>query len=254
MSHIFFSLPLIAVVSLNAQSAVVAFQSPPEQTALLELYTSEGCSSCPPAESWLSRLKTSPGLWRDFVPVAFHLDYWDNLGWRDSWAARAFTDRQRAYAKTWRSDNVYTPGLVLNGREWRDWPGQKEGPKRSGAKAGVLRVGSSDGKRWEAGFAPANFDGANYEVHAALLAGDLSSDVKGGENRGRHLNHDFVVLSLVRASLTRAGDQARGAFVLPAQTGTAAGSRALAVWITRPGGLEPLQATGGWLVPTPPGH
>ncbi len=251
MRQILACLPLIGGLSLNTRSAVIAFQSPPEQTSLLELYTSEGCSSCPPAESWLSRLKTSPGLWRDFVPLAFHVDYWDSLGWRDSWATREFSDRQRAYAQSWRSEHVYTPGLVLNGREWRDWPGQKDGPKRSGARAGVLRVSSSDGRRWEVNFAPANPGVANYEVHSTLLAFDLSSEVKGGENRGRHLNHDFVVLSMTRASLTRAGDQARGDFVLPARSDSPADNLALAVWITRPGRLEPLQATGGWLVPPP---
>src|SRR5205814_363291 len=59
-------------------------ESGPQKTHLLELYTSEGCSSCPPAESWMSKLKAEPRLWKDFVPVAFHVDYWDRLGWRHS--------------------------------------------------------------------------------------------------------------------------------------------------------------------------
>jgi hypothetical protein len=62
--------------------AELVFESTDPQTPLLELYTSEGCSSCPPAEAWRARLKDAPGLWRDFVPVAFHVDYWDHLGWR----------------------------------------------------------------------------------------------------------------------------------------------------------------------------
>src|SRR5258708_40149645 len=115
---------------LNAEP--VTFQSSETQTALLELYTSEGCSSCPPAETWLSRLKESPGLWKDFVPVAFHVDYWDRLGWRDPFADRGFSDRQSAYAELWHSENVYTPEFVLNGKDWRAWPLHKSIPKPSG--------------------------------------------------------------------------------------------------------------------------
>src|SRR5437899_10682781 len=95
---------LWAGCAASAQTTGVTFQSSEKQTALLELFTSEGCSSCPPAEAWLSRLQDSTGLWRDVVPVAFHVDYWDYLGWRDRWAAKDFSERQRAYAASWRSD------------------------------------------------------------------------------------------------------------------------------------------------------
>ena len=77
------------------QSMPVIFKSSERRTALLELYTSEGCSSCPPAETWLSRLTDSPGLWKDFVPIGFHVDYWDHLGWRDKWGSKAFSERQQ---------------------------------------------------------------------------------------------------------------------------------------------------------------
>src|ERR1700756_5656843 len=89
--------------------AQVQFQSGPKQVGLLELYTSEGCSSCPAAEDWLTRLRRSASLWKEFAPVAFHVDYWDSLGWKDKWSNAAFTKRQRAYAEAWRSDNIYTP-------------------------------------------------------------------------------------------------------------------------------------------------
>lgn len=248
MSRFFFCLLLFVMFSVNAQSTVVTFQSATEQAALLELYTSEGCSSCPPAEAWLSGLKESPGLWKDFVPLAFHVDYWDDLGWRDPWAERGFSDRQRAYAESWHNENIYTPGFVLNGKEWSDSSGRKDGLKPSGAKAGVLAVSSSDTNRWQVNFAPVNTDGQNYEVHAALLAGDLSSDVKAGENRGRRLNHDFAVLTLVNAPLVRSGGLVQGDFVLTMPRNAAGSSLALAIWITRTGNLGPLQATGGWLV------
>jgi hypothetical protein len=106
-------------VTVHIDAAPFSFKSGENQAALVELYTSEGCSSCPPAEAWLSRLKDGPGLWKEFVPVAFHVDYWDYLGWRDKWSAEAFSARQRAYASAWHNDNIYTPGFILNGSEWR---------------------------------------------------------------------------------------------------------------------------------------
>jgi hypothetical protein len=234
-------------VSVNA--APIQFQSAPTQTALLELYTSEGCSSCPPAEAWLTQLKDHPKLWSEFVPVAFHVDYWDYLGWRDPWADKSFSQRQRALAQQWRSASIYTPGFVLNGKEWRSWTGRKDGLQFGGATAGVLTVASSDTNRWQVSFAPATTNGTDYKVNAALLAGGLRSDVKGGENRGRRLRHDFVALTLAQATLVQQGKEARGEFVLTQNPNAAGGNLALAVWITRAGRLEPVQAVGGWLRP-----
>ena len=247
MRALFLWLAAMSVATVNGQNTALTFQSSGNKTALIELYTSEGCSSCPPAEAWLSRLKESPGLWKDFVPLAFHVDYWDYLGWQDPWASNSFSDRQRAYAKQWRSDTIYTPGFVLDGKEWRDWSGRKDGPKSGVAKAGVLTVSSVDMNRWQVSFAPANTAGAGYEVHAALLACGLSSNVKAGENRGHLLTHDFVVLTFAKASLARSGDVAQGEFVFSKQRSVAKSDLALAVWIMAAGRLEPLQATGGWL-------
>ena len=110
---------LSSVLTLRAADFEV--ETGPQRVHLIELFTSQGCSSCPPAEVWLSKLKSEPGLWKNFVPLAFHVDYWDYLGWRDPWATKEFSDRQRNYAEAWRRDSVYTPGFVLNGREWREW-------------------------------------------------------------------------------------------------------------------------------------
>jgi hypothetical protein len=89
----------LALVALGTtQVGAQTFQSGPARVGLLELYTSEGCSSCPPAESWLSGLAGNDALWKDVVPVAFHVDYWDYLGWRDVFASSAFSERQRDYA------------------------------------------------------------------------------------------------------------------------------------------------------------
>src|SRR2546423_1193112 len=96
--------PVMAVLlgaAVAADAANHSFESGAARVALLELYTSEGCSSCPPADAWLTRLKGSPDLWRKFVPVAFHVQYWDRLGWRDRLGDPRFAERQSAYAHAW---------------------------------------------------------------------------------------------------------------------------------------------------------
>ena len=105
------------------------FESGAAQTTLLELFTSEGCSSCPVAEKWLSQFKTNSDLWKKIVPVAFHVDYWDNLGWPDRFAKAEFTLRQRRYAASWPTGAVYTPAFVVNGKEWSGFFDQKAPPK-----------------------------------------------------------------------------------------------------------------------------
>jgi len=234
-------------MGMNAQSNPVVFESTDRQAALLELFTSEGCSSCPPAETWLNGLKHSPGLWRQFVPLAFHVDYWDYLGWRDSWASKDFSDRQRVYAESWRSDSIYTPGFVLNGKEWRDWSRSKDGPRSSGAKAGVLKISSGDLKRWQVSFAPSSNAKVKYEVHAALLANGLTSDITAGENRGRRLNHDFVVTVLAKISLKIEDNTCKGEIFLAGTGNRQSEGNAIVAWVTRVGHLEPVQAVGGWL-------
>jgi hypothetical protein len=180
--------------------------------------------------------------------VAFHVDYWDQLGWKDPLADPEFSERQHAYAELWHAENIYTPEFVLDGKEWTRWQLQKNGPGRSGAKAGVLKVGSTEKDRWQATFQPANVENGKYEIHAALLSGGLSSDVKAGENRGRRLIHDFAVLNFVTVLMTRNGDTLHSQFILPPRPGVAGSSVAVAVWVTHAEALEPLQATGGWLV------
>jgi hypothetical protein len=239
---------LMAILPAGAQTNLLQFQSAPTRTALLELYTSEGCSSCPPAEKWLSGLTSSPYLWKDFAPVAFHVDYWDYLGWPDRWSDAAFSARQRAYAQVWNSENIYTPEYVLNGQEWRNWFTGKSGPKSDGERAGILTVTSADTNRWQVSFVPEIFSGDHYEIHAAWLAGGIISDVTAGENRGRKLPHDFAVVNLVQIGLTNTNGRAKGKFILTPPRTNRGKTSALTVWVTRAGELQPLQTTGGWLV------
>ncbi len=134
-------LPLTLSLATEAR-----FESGPEQTALIELYTSEGCSSCPPAEAWMSHLKDDPGLWKQFVPIAFHVDYWDRLGWRDRFSSKRWTERQgrlrRALAK--RVGLHAGPGRE---RQRNCATGPASDPsRRNDKKSGVLKATSVDGK------------------------------------------------------------------------------------------------------------
>jgi hypothetical protein len=230
------------------QAAPVVFQSSERQTALLEVYTSEGCSSCPPAETWLSKLKNDPGLWRECVPVAFHVDYWNNLGWKDGLSSEQYSERQRSYARAWSAQEIYTPELILNGKEWHNCLGFRGAPASSGVRNGVLIAQSVDGEHWQAKFSPSGGGGTDYEVTAALLVSGVGSEVRAGENSGRHLIHDFAALSLVTRPLTSQTNGFAGSFIIDRSPKNIKGQLALAVWVTHAGDLEPLQATGGWLL------
>ena len=114
MWRIILVLATVCMVFDNTCADQLRFQSGEKRVALVELFTSEGCSSCPPAERTFSKLATNPALWKTFVPIALHVNYWDNLGWKDRLAAVEFTQRQHTYASAWRADTVYTPEFVLN--------------------------------------------------------------------------------------------------------------------------------------------
>jgi hypothetical protein len=231
--------------TLMLSAAENQFESGPQQISLVELYTSEGCSSCPPAEAWLSRLKDNPGLWKQFVPIAFHVDYWDRLGWRDRFSSRQWTERQSRYAALWHADSVYTPAVVVNGREQRGWsvanlsqPNEKS--------AGVLQVAGSDGKTFAIEFRPTNGTAGDWDVHLALLGSGISSRIGAGENSGRNLQHDFVVLGLRDATMQGDGEVRHASLTISAASEVGA-RLAVAIWVSARDRLAPIQATGGWL-------
>ncbi|MFI5358060.1 MAG: DUF1223 domain-containing protein [Opitutales bacterium] len=226
----------MCVIATALRGEPVRFASGPTQTALIELFTSEGCSSCPPAERWLATLRDAPGLWHDFVPVAFHVDYWNRLGWPDRFSTREFTQRQYDYAAAWGGSSVYTPCLVRDGAE----QGGTRLPTPSGIAAGRLTV-SYDGTTLHSGFSlAAPRAGETFEIHAAILGGGITSRVTAGENSGETLHHEFIALALVHAPLGRD-------LTLPVPKVAGVARHALAVWVTRPGELAALQATGGWI-------
>jgi hypothetical protein len=248
----------VALTSIALLASVVrattTFQSGPAQVALVELYTSEGCSSCPPAEKWLGDLRADAGLWRRFVPVAFHVNYWDHLGWRDALATKDFTQRQYIYADAWGANGVYTPCVIRNGAEWRSRDGADTLAEKNPRAAGNLTLAREPDGTCRITFTPAAPGSKDaLAVSVALLGGGIVSQVKAGENSGRELHHEFVALRLATAPLTRADDGTYSATVvvapdLPADRKLPAFSRrALAAWVSARGNLAPLQATGGWI-------
>ena len=112
---VFLAAPLFIFFS-GLSFAAAVFQSGPLRVNVLELYTSEGCSSCPPADRWLSGLKQDDRLWREIIPIAFHVDYWNYIGWQDRFSSPVYSERQRHYARNKGLSTVYTPGFLLNGR------------------------------------------------------------------------------------------------------------------------------------------
>ena len=251
MRPFLFSVFVIFACAANARAAAeLRFASGANRVSLLELYTSEGCSSCPPAERWLGTLRNAPGLWRDFVPVAFHVNYWDRLGWPDRFATREFTQREHAYAAKWNSNSVYTPCFVRDGHEWRPSSGA---PAAAEEQAGVLSVIIREGARAEVEYSVPGTRRQNeeFEIHVAILGSGFQSKVTAGENRGETLRHEFVALALETHVLpvTQASRSARRELPLPQTKITDAPRRAVALWVTLRGDLIPLQAIGGWLEP-----
>jgi len=238
-------LPIIALVLFMGGTAQAReFSSPLEQTTLLELYTSEGCSSCPPADRWLSTYKQDARLWQQLVPVAFHVDYWNYLGWRDRFSDAHYSKRQYDYKRHRHLKAVYTPGLLHNGREFRGWRAGQEPVQQKPVTVGILKAVLNH-QQALAEFTPTLPITSPLMLNVALLAFDQRSEVRAGENSGRVLSHDFVVVKLqqFRSSAGNTHHWQLGD-LLTEKPATATG---IALWVTTADDPTPLQATGGWL-------
>ena len=224
-----------------ASAESLKLESGEHRVHLLELYTSEGCSSCPPADRWLTTLKKDKRLWRRFVPVAFHVDYWNYLGWSDRFASAENGDRQAALAAVGKF-NVYTPGFVLDGNEWRSGIFGRNLRLVENEVVGNLKL------EWMKPVARIHFAGLHpvadqlLEAHVVHLGFDRQTPVKTGENQGRTLIHDFVVLAHRVVMLSHAEHGLVGQVTLPALE-----SSAIAAWISPVDNPQPMQAVGGWI-------
>ena len=248
---------LIGALSLfaagSAWAAPQTITGPETQVNLLELYTSEGCDSCPPAEEWVSRLQQDARLWTQLVPVTFHVDYWDYLGWRDPFDRHAYTERQQALAAQaggLAGRVVYTPQFVLDGQDWRGWLDDRPLRVDARAKVGALSL-SLDGRQVRLRFAPSHPRSERMEAHVVLLAFGIQVPVGAGENRGRTLRHDFLVVADTQGGLRAAPDGYDATLKLPAPLAFNATRYALAAWVSAANSPLPIQAAGGWLMQGP---
>ena len=225
--------------------------SSPNQTTVLELYTSQGCSSCPPAEKWISGFVESDKLWTELVPINFHVDYWDYLGWKDPFADSTFSKRQRDYKRVGKANTVATPGFALNGRAWNGWFRGQPLPNRVAPLSGALHA-SVQNNIIKVSFNYINRSTSNtLVVHTALLGFGIETSVKRGENAGRKLTHDFIVVDYENALLSRNGDNAHAqqyvsSLPLPSNTHVKAKKHALVVWVSEANDPSPLQVSASW--------
>jgi len=230
---------LIPILILFSSFSVSAdsFQSTTTRTSLIELYSSQGCSSCPPAERWVSNLLNHEKLWIDFVPIVFHVDYWNQLGWRDPFSKPAYSERQRSYHQQRSISSVYTPGFILNGDEWRTWFLRRNIPNEA-KNSQVLHASLNEGQ-----LVVQYKSNQQLILNAAILGFDIKTDINAGENDGRSFTENFVVLSH-HTSLSNNGKWQE---TLSKPTHINARKYALAIWVNRPNNLTPLQVVGGWV-------
>jgi len=237
---------ILALLMLcNASFGETIIQSGVSRSNLIELYTSEGCSSCPPADRWLSTLKEHPALWDQLVPIAFHVDYWDYIGWKDRFARPDFTKRQRQYSRDKSVPTVYTPALISNGREWRNfaWKSPAQSTDQNAGSLTAETVADELAIR----FKPVEALAVDkLVIHVALLGFGLTTEVRAGENAGRELNHDFVVLEYVQEAMRLDGDSYQSTTPRP-RSKVDAEKYALALWVSKEDEQTPLQAAGAWL-------
>ena len=247
-------LAIVATAGTGA-SPTRAVGSPFPPFAVVELFTSEGCSSCPPAEQIFSDLLAGAEARRQPVyGLAFHVDYFDDQGWKDPFSSAASTDRQNAYQPFTRTGEVYTPQMIVNGTEelvgaersraGRDVDAALASPARAGVELHVVPATPSR----ERGSAPAGAVTVSYSVTGApgravldlaLVESGVTSRVSAGENAGRTLRHDNIVRAFVTVSL---GRRPTGAATLVMPAGVVAGQASIIAFVQDPSSMAILGA------------
>jgi hypothetical protein len=202
-------LPLLLIRAAGAAQPKSADAAATVTPILIELFTSEGCSSCPPADAWLKQIDVSqpiPGA--QAIVLSEHVDYWNHDGWKDPYSSSFFTDRQSAYVRTLGGSSPYTPQMILNGATELQLSNQAQVARafKKAASAQQLPVSISalsvGGDSQPVLHAHIDADGSaskrNADVYAVVALDHAESEVLHGENGGRHLTHAAVALDLVR--------------------------------------------------------
>jgi hypothetical protein len=217
---------VVAIILNRRASSFDALQAPgqpsdgPRVPVLVELFTSEGCSSCPPADEVLRRLGAQPIGGAEVIVLSEHVDYWNRLGWADPFSSAQFSERQSQYAGVLHLDDVYTPQMVVDGRE--EFVGSNAGRARQVVEAAVrqpkaqIKVSLAAPSRTggvsiavEVAELPQNSEADRADVLLAVTEDDLRSEVSRGENSGRNLSHTGVVRRLVNIGAVGNADSER---------------------------------------------
>lgn len=199
------------VAIVLAAASVSAGQPAPSRTpVVIELFTSEGCSSCPPADALLSRLAwTQDVSGAEVIALGFHVTYWDRLGWKDPFSLSQATDRQQQYSRVFGEDRIYTPQMVVDGRE------EMVGSDEHAVRQAVARLAKAPHTRISL---EPHFDERGVTARIVVpdlppgikepldlifvvIEGHLSTQVKRGENANRLLKHDAVVRGMSKVGM-----------------------------------------------------
>ena len=259
------SLLVVAVlVSPPAWGAACSALSGDQTAALVELYTSEGCDSCPPADRWLSSLGARGLVPSRVVPLSLHVDYWDYIGWKDPFAKPAYAGRQRKLTQLQRLAFVYTPQVMLQGQDFRGWRTQAafdaalERINAQPARARIaLSLGAVNARTLGVEAQAELLDKAHLKDAALYLAAyqnRLASPVTAGENRGRTLEHDYVVLEWLGPYAFPPAGRRTERRDLPLLPGAVAANSGVVAFVQNRRSLEVLQALMLPACPAPPGR
>jgi hypothetical protein len=237
-------LVLAAVVALGCSRAAASTHAHAEESfgfALVELFTSEGCSSCPPADDVLGDLAADASrTGRRIYPLSFHVDYWDALGWPDPYGSAAATRRQHGYARALGQQGVYTPEMIVNGRD--AFVGSRRSQARRSIESALreregpridIRTRNDDGR--VSVDVTISDDPRGAVLQIALVQQAAESRVEAGENAGRTLRHVNVVRAFQTVQLN-ANRTGRAAFpALPQTPGGGSNAVAIVAFLQDPG-------------------
>jgi hypothetical protein len=192
----------------------IVVNSGDRQTAVVELYTSEGCSSCPRADRWLEKLVTTPQQDLDLLALAFHVDYWDYLGWKDRFSNADYSKRQRVLGANNRQRTIYTPEFFVNGKEARGSANILKKIQQTNQQPAPLTlqltVSRDQTELVVSVQTPTELDNGESIHHRYLVyENKLSTDVRRGENSGKVLHHEQVVRYMSPAQSLQAENQHR---------------------------------------------
>jgi hypothetical protein len=208
-------------------------------TPVVELYTSEGCSSCPPADAWLSTLKTAQQEGK-LVAQAFHVNYWDYIGWKDRFAAPTYTQRQRELSARTNLNSIYTPQIAKNGITVRGYDAKSMLASSETAQA-LIEVNKLDANRFEAKITPMQASAA-WSAYFTVTEHEHVSRVTAGENKGETLKNDFVVRQYVPLGLFSGAQTLKFSSLAPTLTNGKVHPRQINVVVTDIKSGKTLQA------------